>query len=179
MNAVRQRLLLAAAMALLSLSSAQADDQALANLIEHLKRPAETAEPPITLSAVAAREGKELVLKFTLTNISKKTLAFYSYDLPWNNAYSISWVAITSHGQVLPVGYPIHDVFGGSEISVAPQQTLTGTYRLTWMLNRESIPSDSDLAIVWAYTPPTGPVVGNVATAEYRCTGVAVLHTPK
>jgi hypothetical protein len=150
----------------------------LADLIEHLKRPTESADPPITLSAVAAAEGKELVLRFTLTNISKKSLVFYSYDLPWNNAYSITWAAITEDGEVLSVGYPIHDP-GPTKISVAPQQTLTGTYRLTWMLNRESVPPDTDLTIVWTYTPPTGPVVGTVATAEYRCTGVTVLHVPK
>jgi hypothetical protein len=178
MSMVRPKFL-AAVVGLAAVSSAQGVDPALANLIEHLKRPTETVEAPITLSAVAAAEGKELVLRFKLTNVSKQTLVFYSDDLPWSHAYAISWAAITGNGDVLSVGYPIHDVFGGSEISVAPQQTLTGTYHLTWMLNPESIPPNADLAIAWAYTPPTGPVVGNVPTAEYQVTGVAILHTPK
>jgi hypothetical protein len=173
------RLFPAAVVALAALSSARGDDQALTNLIEHLKRPTETVEAPITLSAIAVAEGKKIVLRFTLTNISKKPLVFDSFDLPWNHAYAISWAAIAGDGQVLPVRYPIHDVFGSNSVSVAPQQTLTGSYDLTWMFDREALPRDTDLAIVWAYTPPTGPVVGNVPTAEYRCTGVAVLHTPK
>ena len=161
-------------------ASARAADQPLVNLIEHLQRPTKNEAAPIVVTAVAAVEKNDFVLKFALTNMSRAALSFYKSDLPWSNTYSIRWAAIAGDGRVIPMRYPIDDDFGTEQISVAPGQTLKGTYSLTRMLDRKLVPANTELAIIWAYTFPTGPVAGkNIPRAEYRSTGVATLRTPK
>jgi hypothetical protein len=156
---------------------ARADDQALANLVDELKHHPNTPQSPISLTAIAAAEGRGLVLRFHLTNISTRTLTFYEPELPWGQVYSISWAALTPDRRVLPVGYPISDVFSlGAPIRLDPGKSLDGTYHLDWMLDPKGIPADTDLAILWLYRPrPSTTSISSDSTAS----GVAYVHTPK
>jgi hypothetical protein len=171
-----RRLLLTLAI-LAGFSNSSADNQAFGNLIAMLKRHAGDATTPISLSAVGSAHGRNLDLKFTLTNVSTKTLTMFPTELPWGNAYAITWAALTGDGQVLPVGYPIDDPFPAETISVAPHQSLTGTYHLSRMLDLEKVPADTDIAVVWVYYLPAGPVEGK--GPRPFCTGITLVHTLK
>ena len=165
------------ALALLFVSSfASADDQPLANLIDNLKNHSSYAPSPISLSAVGFVQGRDLNLKFTLTNHSTKALKLSPESLPWGNTYAIRWAAFTGDGRVLPLGYPIDDPISIETLTISPRQSLTGTYRLSSMLLPGEIPPDTDVAVVWLYRFPTEQ---NGRANNALCTGVTVLHTPK
>jgi hypothetical protein len=171
------RLVFLCAVVGLAWPTAHADDRALANLIAAMKNHTGSRPAPVSVSAVAAVDGREIVLRFSLKNISTKTLTLYPYEVPWGDPYAIRWAALTGDGRVLPVGYPFDDRFGPeSKIGLAPGQTLTGNYRLSWMLDAASVPTDTDLAIVWLYSFPPGPLLGK--NERPICTGIAYVHTP-
>jgi hypothetical protein len=158
-------------------SYAVAGDQPLANLIATLKDRSSDAPNPISVSAVGFVQGQELILKFTLTNVSTKSLSVYPESLPWGNTHAIQWAALTSDGRVVPLVYPIDDPAPAKEVQIRPRQTLTGSYHLSSMLVRETVPIDTDLLIVWAYRFPAATIDGQASRPI--STGVAVLHTPK
>src|SRR6266513_3787793 len=127
----------------------------------------------IALSGVGEVQGRTLLLKFHLTNISTQVLWFSKWGLPWGHPDSIRFVALTVDGHaVQPPGiifdlccdtYPI--------FSVSPNDSLDGTYNLNQRLGNAA-PADADLAIVWVYPVKTGGSKGIVS-------GVTWIHTPK
>jgi len=158
-------------------SYANGDDRPLANLIANLKDRCSDTPNPISVSAVGFVQGRELLLKFTLTNVSTKSLSVYPESLPWGNTHAIQWAALTGDGRVVPLVYPIDDPVPAKEVQIRPGQSLTGSYHLTSMLVREAVPVDTDLMIVWTYRFPAAPIEGQ--DGRPISTGVAVLHTPK
>jgi hypothetical protein len=170
------RLLFLCAAVALAWPAAHADDRALANLIAAMKVHTGNSPSPVSVSAIAGLDGGEIVLKFKLKNTSRKTLNLDPRQVPWGGPYAIHWAAMTDDGRVLPVGYPFDDVFGPEpQIALAPGQTLTGKYRLSWMLGT-AVPANTDIAIVWLYSFPAGPHEGR--DQRPICTGVAYVHTP-
>jgi hypothetical protein len=155
---------------------AYADDQALGNLIASLKKHSGASPSPVSLTAVDAKDDRHLSLRFTLTNVSGKPLQIDPASLPWGNTYSIRWAAVTRDGHVLPVGYPIDDPGPGESVSLQPGQSLTGTYHLDWMLEQSAAPRNTDIAVLWLYSFPAGPVLGR--DPRPFCTGVTVVHVP-
>ena len=158
--------------------SAHADDKGLANFIAALKRHTDTAPAPVSLAATDAKDGRDLVLRFTLTNISAKPLPILDASLPWGSTYAITWAAITSDGRVLPMTYPIDDPFPGKSITLAPAQSITGTYDLNRMLEREAVPHSADIVVLWLYSFPAGPSEKRRDTRPV-CSGVTVVHVPQ
>jgi hypothetical protein len=161
----------------LLIATARADDKPLANLIERLKNHTANGISPISLTASGLLVGRDLSLKFSLTNISGKTLSIYPESLPWGNIYAITWVALTDDGRVLPLRYAIVDPPPETPVSVTPGQTLTGTYNLSSMLDGSAVPSGKDIVIVWVYRFPAGPSEG--PDSRPLNTGTTVVHTPK
>jgi len=131
---------------------------------------------PIALSAVGEVQGRKLLLKFHLTNISTQVLWFSNWDLPWGHPDSIKFVALAVDGHaVQPPGiifdlccdtYPI--------FSVSPNHSLDGMYNLNQRLGNAA-PADADLAIVWVYPVKTG----GFKNREGIVSGVTWIHTPK
>jgi len=165
--------------ALAGSTCAYADDRALANLLAELKRHSNSPDAaPVSVSALGAVEGRELLIKFTLTNISNSPLTLYSFELPWGGPYSITWAAIRGDGRVMNVGYPFDDRFGpGEKTTLAPHQSLNGNYSLSRMLDPAAVPNNTDLAVVWLYSFPAGPSDKQRDTRPFF-TGVVRLHTP-
>ncbi len=56
---------------------------------------------PIALSGVGEVQGRTLLLKFHLTNISTQVLWFSKWGLPWGHPDSIRFVALTVDGHAL------------------------------------------------------------------------------
>jgi len=170
-------MLLSSLLGLVACSSAHADDQAFTNFIAAMKKHTNRLPSPVSVSAVGAVEGRELVLRFAVTNRLKKTLTLYPFELPWGGTYAINWAAVTGDGHVLEVGYPFDDRFAPEEkVALTPGQTVTGNYHLSWMLDPARVPANTDIVIVWLYSFPAGPLEGK--DQRPICTGVAYIHTP-
>jgi hypothetical protein len=71
-------------------------------LLAAVKTQSEGSASPISLTAVGRVEGKELLLKFHLTNVSNDPLTFRDRDLPWGDPGSVTWVAFVYSGRALP-----------------------------------------------------------------------------
>jgi len=132
---------------------------------------------PVSVSGVAEASGGELLLKFHVTNISSEPLSFGAWELPWGHPNSISYIALTTDGKVLPNAPVLYDLCCDTiaNIVITPGMTLNGTYYLKRHLDEKPIPRDADLLIVWAWhvrTGDRGKVDRGIAT------GVAWLHTP-
>ena len=156
---------------------AHADDQAYAHLVELVR--AHSAAPPCPLLLTAAPSSKPngAGLRFTLTNVSTKPIVLDEDTLPWSGDYSITFAALDLNGKPLSIGYPIHDVFlPPPTVTIAPRQTLTGTYDLIGMLGIGVLPRDSELTILWAF------VVKERGTSKAQqpvCTGITNLRTER
>ena len=154
---------------------AEALDKPLENFVASLKLHPAKPDTPLTLSAVGLVKNGHLYLSFRLKNISTAPIAMAKPDLPWGHVYSTRFVVLTLQGQILPVSYPIDDVFVPPSVSIVPGETLRGDYDLSSMLHLEAIPADSDLVVLWSYR---GSVERSGTPKFDGLTGVAVLHTP-
>ena len=81
-------MLLSSLLGVVACSSAHADDQAFTNFIAAMKKHTNRLPSPVSVSAVGAVEGRELVLRFAVTNRLKKTLTLYPFELPWGGTYA-------------------------------------------------------------------------------------------
>jgi hypothetical protein len=139
----------------------------------------QTRDPiPVAVSAVTEVKGRQLLLKFHVTNISNEVLSFGAWELPWGHPNSISYVAMTMDGRVLPNAAVLYDYCCDTiaNISIVPSKSLDGTYDLRRHLDENSVPKDADLLVVWAWRIRTGDA-GKVDRGI--ATGVAWIHTPK
>jgi len=134
------------------------------------------APAPIALSAVGEVQGRKLLLKFHLTNISTRVLSFSAWDLPWGHPDSIKFVVLTVDGHVVQTPAIIFDLCCDTypNFSVSPNHSLDGTYNLNRRLG-DAIPADADLAIIWVYPVKTGGSKNH----EGFVNGVTWIHTPK
>jgi hypothetical protein len=169
----RRAFLLTLAVLLTAAHAAQSND--LSSLLSIMKSQSRTPVP-IALSAVAEVQGRDLLLKFHLTNISTRVLSFSAWDLPWGHPDSIKFVALTVDGHVVQTPAIIFDLCCDTypNFSVSPNHSLDGTYHLGWRLG-DAAPADADLAIIWLYPVKTG----GSKKHEGIVTGVAWIHTPK
>ena len=179
MTEVRSQLVLYVALLMctgVSALSAQPKDSPLQNYISGLKRQNHLSDSRLSLSAVGVEENGHLLLSFQLKNISPAPITMTEAALPWGNSYSIVFVALTPRGQVLPMGYPIDDVFGAPSVTMRPGEILTGNYDLSRMLLPDQIPADTDLVVLWRYSDS----IPDSGISEFNgLNGVAVVHTPK
>jgi hypothetical protein len=97
--------------------------------------------------------------------------------LPWGNTYAITWAALTGDGRVLRLTYPVIDPPPSPQITLAPGQTMTGTYKLSFMLDKTSVPANTDIAILWTYQFRADPP--DHSPPQHTTSGVTWLHTPK
>jgi hypothetical protein len=136
-----------------------------------------SARVPVALSAVGEVQGRKLLLKFHLTNISPHMLSFSEWDLPWGHPNSLRFVALTVDGHAVPSPVGFWDICCDTNptYSVSPGKSLEGTYYLNWQLPIDKVPADSDLAIIWLYPVKTG----GSKRGEGMVSGVTWIHTPK
>jgi hypothetical protein len=132
---------------------------------------------PVSVSAVTEVKGRQLLLKFHVTNVSNQVLSFGAWELPWGHPDSIRYVAFTMDGRVLPnAGFYTYCCDTIANISIVPTGSLDGTYDLNQHLDENSVPKDADLLVIWAWPVRTGDG-GKVDRGI--ATGVAWIHTPK
>ena len=146
-------------------------------LLSILKSPS-TVSIPVAVSAVAEVKGTQILLKFHVTNISYEVLSFGVWELPWGHPNSISYIALTTDGRVLPNAAIFYNLCCDTlaNVSISPSATLEGTYDLRQHLDQNSIPQDADLLVVWAWRVRTGDG-GKVDRGI--ATGAVWIHTPK
>jgi hypothetical protein len=132
---------------------------------------------PVAVSAVAEAKGPQLVVRFHVTNISTNATSFSAWSLPWGHPNSISYVAMTTDGDVLPNAAIFYDLCCDTvaNISILPGKSLDGAYDLKQHLDAKLLPHDSDLLVVWAWHVRTG----NGKEDQGVATGVTWIHTPK
>jgi hypothetical protein len=155
---------------------AEPKDNPLENFITGLKRQDPPSDSRLSISAVGTAKNGHLYLSFRLKNLSASSITMATTALPWGNAYSTIFVALTSRGRILPMGYPIDDVVVPPSVTIHSGETLTGDYDLSQMLRSEAIPADTDLVVLWRYAE-SFPDLG---AAEFSgISGVTAVHTPK
>jgi len=111
---------------------------------------------PLSLTAVVGHSARGYYLSFTLKNRSGRPLTFLRQFLPWGNTNSIRVAALTTDGELIAGGYPIDDDFSHIEVTLQPDQTLTGDYDLSQHWTERSIPPSGfpdgkKIVLVWAY----------------------------
>jgi len=134
---------------------------------------------PLSLTAVVGHTARGYYLSFTLKNASGRPLTFGRQFLPWGNTYSIRVAAMTTDGELIAGGYPIDDYFGHDEVTLQPDQTLTGDYDLSKHWTERSIPptgfpDGKKIVLIWAYR-----VFANEVDKDHMpvCTGVTAFTT--
>jgi hypothetical protein len=134
---------------------------------------------PLSLTAVVRHNARGYFLSFAVKNTSGRPLTFLRQFLPWGNTYSIRVAAMTTDGEVIAGGYPIDDDFGHDEVTLQPDQTLTGDYDLSRHWTERSIPptgfpEGKEIVLIWAYR-----VFAKELDKNHRpvCTGVTSFTT--
>jgi hypothetical protein len=111
---------------------------------------------PLSLTATVGHNARGYYLAFTLKNTSGRSLTLQRQNLPWGNTYSIRVAAVTTDGELLVGGYPIDDDFSHDEVTLQPDQTLSGNYDLSQHWNERSspptgFPDGKEIVLMWAY----------------------------
>jgi hypothetical protein len=128
---VRYQLVLCAALLVCICAAAQgaeSKDSPLENFVSGLKRHDPPSDSRLSISAVGTAKNGHLYLSFRLKNLSTGSITMATTALPWGNAYSTVFVALTPRGRILPMVYPIDDVFVPPSVTIQPGETLTGEY---------------------------------------------------
>ena len=164
--------LFAAALIVVS-RSADADPQPLSAFAKELADSATRDPSPLALTATGLTIAGTMVLRFRLTNIGKDTLFIQNRELPWSTG-SIVFTAMTRDGRPLTAEDPFWDYgLGPKELQIAPGETLTGDFDLSFFLPPKTLPANAEIVVLWSYS--CKPIVcGSRVTPN---TGVAVLHT--
>jgi hypothetical protein len=93
-------------------------------------------------------------IKFSLTNISEKTIQINETAVPWGERTSILLVAMIkrTHELLRPEGYVIDDNFLVKTIRIAPGETISGTVSLSQHFgNINSLRKKGDLLVFWHF----------------------------
>ncbi len=167
---MRTTLLIIAALALPLQTRAEEPENVLDVFAHHLRESAAAQPAPIALTATLQSRGDKRFLAFRLTNISKRPLELYPWQLPWGNPHSLSFAAVTTTGTRLSNRYPIADPGPEQKVLVASGATLEGEYDIAWGLAYEDAHKTQDVLLLWAYRLTNGferpfPI----------CTGVAII----
>jgi hypothetical protein len=161
-------------------AAALKDDGSLDSVAKAVIAASGTDPCPLGLTAHVVQKKEGYFLRFTLKNISGRSLTFYRKDLPWGNVDSIRIAAVTSDGHLVLAGYPIEDDFGVDQVAVAPGQTLEGDYDLSHRWSDKAMPPNgfprsTTVVLIWAYT--VRPI--DIPSKHWPvCTGVTALKVP-
>jgi hypothetical protein len=152
--------------------SQQYSPESLASFAKFGGEVSQSNPSPFSVTAVAQDTADGEQLAITLRNTSDKSVTMYEASLPW--VYEqLTVAAISTSGKVVRNVYPVIDTFTVKEVTLAPGQALSGSYKLRQRLSLTKELRSSDVLVLWSYKP----VVGE--TTYDKITGVALLSGRK